>query len=506
MAIELKRDFIGFYKERTKVCSNIEETMEVIVFDTLPDILRVLETDGRVCVSNIINENGLTRVVGNVDVSILYTSEDNDGIFIMKTTIPFEKTVESKEFEENVFLDTCVSLQSIETRTINPRKVLLRARMQTQSTVYDRGQTGYTEDIVADEKIEIKKASREFDIISDMKHKEISIEEELEISDAYPEIKQLVKCNVCAETTECKIVGNKAVIKGNAKLDILYQSEMQQELQKLNYDLPYSQIIEIDLTNEEDICKAYSKVMSITAEPVSGVNGENRIVAVSIALDTVVKAISHKYVSYVEDVFAIDKELEIKSTVNTVENFPEILMKNVSVREKVETGVTPKSCISADYTIWPTNVKTEDGKCVLSTEVTVGIIYYGEDGRIYSINKRIPIECRDNSKKVDGCFASCKISDFAVSQGLDVSFVAEFEVVYTKHESIACVDDLSIVKELQKIQEGAPSVVVKYVSENEDIWSIGKIYHCSIEDIKQANNLTIDEISTGLLLVPVKYQ
>lgn len=70
-----------------------EETAETIVPDYLPDIARIIETEGRVFLHSRELRDGKAEVSGTVRVTVLYTPEGEGGIRTLDFSIPF--TVES---------------------------------------------------------------------------------------------------------------------------------------------------------------------------------------------------------------------------------------------------------------------------------------------------------------------------------------------------------------------------------------------------------------------------
>ena len=94
MELELDRTQRSGYEAvlDTTVCR--EETLESIVPDACPDILRICDTEGVVCLRDKVLQDGRVELSGSVRAALLYLPDGEEGIRRMEVELPFSCTLE----------------------------------------------------------------------------------------------------------------------------------------------------------------------------------------------------------------------------------------------------------------------------------------------------------------------------------------------------------------------------------------------------------------------------
>ena len=89
MELELDRTQRSGYEAvlDTTVCR--EETLESIVPDACPDILRICDTEGVVCLRDKVLQDGRVELSGSVRAALLYLPDGEEGIRRMEVELPF---------------------------------------------------------------------------------------------------------------------------------------------------------------------------------------------------------------------------------------------------------------------------------------------------------------------------------------------------------------------------------------------------------------------------------
>ena len=92
MKIELKSREGSVYK---KLCSSVAEAnsdAELIVPDSLEDILRILSCRHQCRIREKNVSQDAVSVSGEIDVTVMYIPETGDGVRVVGTTVPFESS------------------------------------------------------------------------------------------------------------------------------------------------------------------------------------------------------------------------------------------------------------------------------------------------------------------------------------------------------------------------------------------------------------------------------
>lgn len=84
MELEFERDTIVCYETLTEVTLCQEETLESIVPDACPDILRIVDVCGQATLSSKAAKEGMAVVTGMVRAVILYQPEGSAGCAVWR--------------------------------------------------------------------------------------------------------------------------------------------------------------------------------------------------------------------------------------------------------------------------------------------------------------------------------------------------------------------------------------------------------------------------------------
>ena len=106
-----------------------EETMETIVPDSLPDAVRVLETQGVVMIRDKELSDGRATVSGVVELTAVYTPEGEGTAKRITQTIPFKASCDGGDVDTECELVAQAQLVNGEMRLLNPRKMLGRVNV-----------------------------------------------------------------------------------------------------------------------------------------------------------------------------------------------------------------------------------------------------------------------------------------------------------------------------------------------------------------------------------------
>ena len=129
MELELERIGWNGYEAalETTVCQ--EETLESIVPDACPDVLRICETEGIVCLRDKVVQEGRLTLSGSVRASLLYLPDGGEGLRRMEVELPFTCPVEHPGLTPEWKVVAVPRVQGADARLLNPRKVLVRVSL-----------------------------------------------------------------------------------------------------------------------------------------------------------------------------------------------------------------------------------------------------------------------------------------------------------------------------------------------------------------------------------------
>ena len=109
MDIYLNKEKINYVKNVLSTSLPHEETMEMIVPDALPDILRIVDTDAVVYLRSKSTDSGRVSVSGVAAATIIFAPDGESGVRKMDLEIPFTTSANDGEITQNTRVTASVS-------------------------------------------------------------------------------------------------------------------------------------------------------------------------------------------------------------------------------------------------------------------------------------------------------------------------------------------------------------------------------------------------------------
>ena len=228
-----------------------EEVSEAIVPDTFPDIGSILDSHAFAVLRGKDIRTGSIAISGGIKGGILYLPEDGSFPRCLDYYIPFSVKLENPSFTEHsrVLCDICIS--EVEGKMIHSRKALLRVKLSCVVTVFEP-----TEHMIYNlphkpDVLRVKEADYCFELPLETAERSFFISDSLDMPEGNRAMEQLYKLRCRLELTDRKLVGSRAVFRGNARCKLLYLSQ-EHNLCTHDFQLPFSQFCELNQDYDED--------------------------------------------------------------------------------------------------------------------------------------------------------------------------------------------------------------------------------------------------------------
>ena len=224
MDLELKKESYVFYDTGFNMAGTREETYDAIVPDALPDILRIVESHGVALVGSKEQRDGRLVVAGSVRTSVMYVPESGNGLEHIELTVPFSHTFDLHADQGGTLL--CgAEVQSIDSRPINPRKILVRASVRVTARSMEQKSfavcTGVGGKEKEDANVQLLKQTASVRLPCSVKTKDFTVSDEIEIPSTKPAVKEILKWNCRPVAGDYNVIGRKVVFKGQLLMKML---------------------------------------------------------------------------------------------------------------------------------------------------------------------------------------------------------------------------------------------------------------------------------------------
>ncbi len=500
--------------ESLSVCSSVCRTKntftaecDVIVPDSKPDILKVLQLSARPRVTSCETKNGRVSVSGTVAYNILYLADDEEKcIKSITSSCEFSNVVREDSISENMLTFVDVDVSELNCSVANCRKLTLRASLCMSLQVY----SCYNLDLVSEIEGACTK-SKQISSSTVCAHAQSisTLTDSFPLSSGKAPIKEILKTDAVITDSEIKIIDDKAIIKGNLRITVLYKTDS--KIEHAQSEVPFAHIVEAEGIREDMDCEYSVKLYSIDSSPTADSDGQMCIIDFSADLCFRVIARCTYSAKCVVDAFLPHGNLECNHTHICVDFTDTTINKNIDIREKI---TLPESFphISSVYQVvvrpFVESCSVDGETLRTSGYAEVYILYLSDDesSPVYSYKTNIDFS---SSCESPGCMitpvSDCTMKNMSYTINSDNCV----EVRATLNLKVQCIrtteaDAIHSVNELEYTPEKRPGIIVSCMCSERKLWDIAKEYGVHPANILKANALESenDIIPHMALIIP----
>ena len=227
--------------------------METAIPEYCPDMARIVDTVGQLR----LREKHLTgqqlTVSGSVVLTVLYTSEESTGLRSLSMEVPFSCQVEDKRLMGCAAVCVVGRLLLAEARAVTARKLYLRVMPEFTVSGYANRRQRLCCGVGEDPALRVRRQETELELLTAVEEREFSFTQEAVPEGPPPE--DVLMEQAAARVEECRRVGSRLVVKGQAEVCVLYRGD-NQELAAYRTALPFSQLLDgLDLPEDADVVR-----------------------------------------------------------------------------------------------------------------------------------------------------------------------------------------------------------------------------------------------------------
>lgn len=505
MELEFDRDILKCYETvlETTLCQ--EETLESIVPDACPDILRILDVCGQATLSGKQAKNGSAVVSGMVRASILYQPEDGAGLRCMEIGLPFTCQAEATGLTDGGIVFASPRLRSAEARALNPRKVLLRVDLAIDLLACQPRNQVLCTDVLDREEHAICQQCYTGDTypMVSVEEKSFTFADKIRVQGGTTDPVQLLSLRAVPVCAESKLIGTKLIFKGSVEVQMLLQ-ESGGTLFTNRESMPFSQVMEVSGAGETGDCRVQVELTDFRCEPEQD---EARGFEITLELLAQARVWSRRPLTALQDLYSTHWQTEVEQEEQQFWGMGEQSVRPQGVREFLETQDVVRSVVDSRMVLGQITQRREGDQLLLTGEAWVCILYLNEHEQLQVVRKTIPVSCRleHSGDSLCSCRCLCQGELFAApaAGGVEVRFTLEFHCMLTNRLRVPVVTAARLT-ERRGAKEGVqPSVVLRMAMPGESLWALAKAYGTTGEQIIRANELEDDHLPEGkMLLIP----
>ena len=504
MKLELNRTHLTGYETVLDTTVFQEETLETIVPDANPDILRLVDTQGKVLLKSREVMDGRVTLTGTARLTVLYQPEGRTGPCRLEVSIPFSVSAEARNLNSGCLVVAVPRIAGADTRTMNPRKILTRVEVAIAIRVYASEKRVLSSGATAEDgSVEQLKHSHRPCLVTAVQEKQISFEDDLTIPAGRPAAEELISSRVELECREAKLIGNKLIFKGEAAVRLLYRP-VGGGLDAADFTLPFSQIAEVIGVGENGVCHVN---MGLTAADFSlGADGRTISAMLSMLGQAVVQ--EERETELLADLYSTGCRVQVEQAVYDYRVLRMAGTGRQSVRQLIETGLSVQSVVDAYCLVGQMTKKREGTRLNLCAELIITAVCMTEDREYCAMSRRVEVSCPVEIPEEYDCRFDCRYVEMLATptaDGVELRFQMEFPYLCTQMTQGTIVKEVHVSEESEDGAEIRPSIVLRVLQSGECLWDVAKRYGTTMGDIIRANELEHERPAEGtLLLIPRK--
>jgi len=483
-----------------------EETQESIVPDACPDVGRILDVEAFVTLHDKETGQGHWSGRGEVCCQMVYLPEGETVPRHMEAKLPYTVSGDGADITSACQVRVIPRCMGADARLLNPRKVLFRVSLAVEVAVFAPEELSLCVEALPQEEQQVEQRweDLELETFAALEEKPFTFSDQLHLANGRPEAQELLKTRVCLTGSESKIIGTKLIFKGEATLTVLYRST-EGTVCAANYNLPYSQIMEVQGAEEEARC-----ALDIVTTGLECTLEDSRLLSVTLTLLAQAVVRQSRKLRVLADAYSTRYALECRREPYRFHRLAGEGEERLSVRDLVETDSAVREVLDLRLALGAVTQTREGNQVTMEAQTTVRALYLGEDGSLGVAEKAASAswsvdvgahncDCQFWCRLGADGYATPTVGGLEVRCPLDVSYLA------LESAQGAAIVGLDLDTDTPRDTAGAPSIVLRRLGPGECLWDVAKERGTTVADILQANALTEEgDLGAGLLLLPKK--
>ena len=509
MEYKLKKDHIAVCETALDSFTELPVESDLLLPDYCPDIVKVLKCQACPAFTKTEVNGDKCVLEGTVAITIYYTGEDAK-LHASEHKVDFLKTLELKTTPQNPAVFCTLKEDYLNCKAVSQRRVDVRGAFSVTIKILSNTEE---EMICAAEGAGLQLSHRPMQSseLIGTAGKRFTVREDLELGQEKPPMDYIIRHSEKVRTDEWKISAGKVIAKGELEVLLEYQPQGEGERQTVQYQLPVSQMLDLDGVGEESVCHDCFDLLGSALHPQTDADGLTRTAAGEFTLCLRCIALRQNTVLPAVDAYSTQFELQQSqkpaSLLLTVEGLPQSweLEQTVQLPEYMKKPLDFWCETSALSTSVQEDVLTVGGKlryCMLGADADGAPVYFeqaqellqeyrlGADAADYLLELSLDAEnCRYELSDKNSLQCRCRLKADGMILGImPVSFITGIKVDETR----------------EKKRESESAMTIYYADEGESIWSIAKRYNTSISAVMEENSLEDEFLpEKKIVLIPM---
>ncbi len=498
MEIEFSPSTLECLKRVAWEIKQSEQTQEVKVPDAMPDIGTVLGAWGQSVIRGKTWHGSGMTVSGGVMAWVLYAPEDGTMPRVVETWLPYQLHWDFPQTQRDGAMLVRTLVQNLDARSVSPRKLMVRVNVYAAGQALEPIKLEQYMPQELPEDVHVLRRSYPVTLPREAGEKAFQIEEDLQLPQNCADAHKLLYYNISPEITDRKIMADKVVFRGSARVHGLCRGG-ENRLQSFTLEVPFSQYSELERNYDESAqAQIMPQVSSLELDLTE--NGGLRLKA----------GIVGQYVVYdrpvlemIEDAYSPGREVELQW--DELE-LPVVLEQRTDpIRAEQTAEVDAASVLDVCmYMEHPKQMPMSDG-VELQLAGSFQVLYEDPEGAVKSVvsawDERLDLAAAPETRLLSTARPDGVQSADPMTGRIGVHGDVAVDTLAVTVQKIPVVTALELGEPIVP-DPGRPSLILRKVG-HDSLWDIAKQYGSTVEAISKANGLQQEPGADSILLIPI---
>ncbi|MGN0505687.1 MAG: SPOCS domain-containing protein [Lachnospiraceae bacterium] len=485
--------------------------------DSKPDAQSMIRESGRIQIKEKKFSAGRLHVRGTLEVEILYLSEDGEQpVCGMQGEIPFDEMIHMEEQDATQPIRLRAELEDVNVTLIHSRKFNVKALVTLMAVCEEL----FDEVVVTEIEgrgIFARAKDVTFTNLAIQQKDTYRMKEETRLSSSKPNIGEILYRELSIPVPETRVAEGQLIMNGMAELFLVYRTTgMGEPVETYEVSFPFSGQFELPGAREDMIEDISFSVIHENIQAKADEDGEERILEAEAVIELDMKLYEEKELTVLEDIYSIAGNVNLSGEEETMNR---LLMKNRS-RAKfsgkislTEAGAMPLQICHGSSSVHLESIKPQEDALLVEgiLELKLLLITGSDEKPFAGVKAFAPFSHQLEVKGLhDACtyevVPSVQSTSFQLFRSEEAEWRVEvdFSTIVFCNEKEYMITDASFTP-FTKEEREQQCCMTGYMSEEGDtIWSVGKEFFMSPDEVAEINDLTSEVIPPKTMLLLVK--
>lgn len=483
---------------------------EFTVSDNLPDLEKIISTEGKIKINNASVKTDTVTIEGNLVYNIIYRSNDEETtVCSMSDKIPFSEDIHVAGATGDMDVQVNAFIDYLDSEQLTSRNFLVKAVVMLDADVISNHPVNFVSNLESDGSFQAKTKNIKYTDVESELSEDVNIKDVLELNKASDEIARILKSESDVYITNIDVLDEKMLVEGICKVGFLYaENNSLNSTGFIAEEFPFTHYIEVK-NGENKLKDIKINQNEMTYSIADNYDNEKKLIEFSLPFTVNATLYDTVEKNVIMDCYSTESQLELESEKINFSSLKDITNKTIKFESNLDfASGTIKDIYTVDVSPKISEKRIYDDKYVADGFLDVNILYLnGDINKIDRAFGSLPFTATidlnegnssstiDSDIKINKCGAYRKGSN-SVVVSCDINVALKFK---DKDE----ITVISNITEASPVDHSKmPSLIFRVVQPGETIWDIAKNYNLSINYLKELNELPADNVlNTGTKII-----